>query len=179
MVNGCAGRAQADDSGADAPGTRTVVRPVAPDPRLGCSGHRRSAGAGSPHHRKMVGRLRRGRPGSPDLRAFRGFPPADKGMYGVFRQGHWVTSRLGLGSGQGSGSSQTRLQRRPLSNNHLSQSMPWRMTLTVRTGLPQGSRRLGAGVLGGVRRLPGRASAWPTGTGKPCGSLSKNASASA
>ena len=76
MVNGCAGRAQADDSGAGAPGTRTVVRPVAPDPRLGCSGHRRSAGAGSPHHRKMVGRLRRGRAQSPDLRAFRGFPPA-------------------------------------------------------------------------------------------------------
>ena len=67
-----------------------------------------------------------------------------------------MTSRLGLGSGQGSGSSQTRLQRRPLSSNRRSQSMPWRMmTLTVRTGLPQRSRRLGVGALGGVRRLPG------------------------
>ena len=66
-----------------------------------------------------------------------------------------MTSRLGLGSGQGSGSSQTRLQRRPRSSNRRSQSMPWRMMLTVRTGLPQGSRRLGADVLGGVRRLPG------------------------
>ena len=47
--------------------------------------------------------------------------------------------------GQGSGSSQTRLQRRPRSSNRRSQSMPWRMMLTVRTGLPQGSRRLGSG----------------------------------
>ena len=39
-----------------------------------------------------------------------------------------------LGWGQGSGSSQTRLQRRPLSSNRLSQSMPWRITLTVRAG---------------------------------------------
>ena len=74
-----------------------------------------------------------------------------------------MISRAGLGSGQGSGSSQTRFQSRPRSSNRLSQSMPWRMTLTVRTGLPQGSRRLGASVpvsstgqaLGGVRRLPG------------------------
>ena len=43
-------------------------------------------------------------------------------------------------AGQGSGSSQTRLQRRPLSSNRLSQSMPWRIPLTVRAGRLRGSR---------------------------------------
>ena len=38
MGNGCAGGAQAHDSGAGAPGTRTVVRPVAFDPKLDRSG---------------------------------------------------------------------------------------------------------------------------------------------
>ena len=58
-------------------------------------------------------------------------------FYGGTRRG---TSRLGLGSGQGSGSNQTRLQRRPLSSKRLSQSMPWRITLTVRAGRLLGSR---------------------------------------
>ena len=72
-----------------------------------------------------------------------------------FHVGAWrVISKSGLGSGQGSGSSHTRLQNRPWCSNRLSQAMPYRITLTVRTGLPQGSRRLGAGVLGGVRKLP-------------------------
>ena len=43
-----------------------------------------------------------------------------------------VTSRLDLGSGQGSGSSQTRLQKRPKCSKRLSQAMPWRITLTIR-----------------------------------------------
>ena len=63
------------------------------------------------------------------------------GMCMAIYGGTWrVTSRLGLGSGQGSGSSQTRFQRRPLSISHRSQSMPWRMTLTVRAGRLRGSR---------------------------------------
>ena len=56
-------------------------------------------------------------------------------MYGVFMRGHGgVTSRLDLGSGQGSGSSHTRLQNRPRCGNRLSQVMPCRITLTVRPG---------------------------------------------
>ena len=45
-----------------------------------------------------------------------------------------VTSRLDLGSGQGSGSSQTRLQSLPRCSERLSQAMPCRITLTVRPG---------------------------------------------
>ena len=48
-----------------------------------------------------------------------------------------MTSRLDLGSGQGSGSSHTRLQNRPRCSNRLSQTMPCRITLTVRPGLLQ------------------------------------------
>ena len=52
-----------------------------------------------------------------------------------FHVGAWrVTSRSDLGSGQGSGSSHTRLQNRPRCSNHLSQAMPYRITLTVRPG---------------------------------------------
>ena len=52
-----------------------------------------------------------------------------------FHVGAWrVTSMSGLGSGQGSGSSHTRLQNRPRCSNRLSQAMPYRMTLTVRPG---------------------------------------------
>ena len=52
-----------------------------------------------------------------------------------FHIGAWrVTSRSDLGSGQGSGSSHTRLQNRPRCSNHLSQAMPYRITLTVRPG---------------------------------------------
>ena len=85
---------------------------------------------------------------------------ADRGMYGVLCRGmagdlQVEPSRLGLGSGQGSGSSQTRLQSRPRCSNRRSQSMPCRITLTVRPGLCQGSRCLGDSALGGVRRLPG------------------------
>ena len=70
-----------------------------------------------------------------------GGSPPDRGRYGVFRRGPWrVTSRLSLGSGQGSGSSQTRLQRRPRSSNRRSQSMPYRITLTIRLGLCHGQR---------------------------------------
>ena len=66
-----------------------------------------------------------------------------------FHVGAWrVISKSGLGSGQGSGSSHTRLQNRPWCSNRLSQAMPYRITLTVRTGLAPGvagpgSRRLG------------------------------------
>ena len=60
------------------------------------------------------------------------------GLTGVcigFHVGAWrVTSRSDLGSGQGSGSSHTRLQNRPRCSNHLSQAMPYRITLTVRPG---------------------------------------------
>ena len=60
------------------------------------------------------------------------------GLTGVcigFHVGAWrVTSKSGLGSGQGSGSSHTRLQNRPRCSNRLSQAMPYRMTLTVRPG---------------------------------------------
>ena len=74
-----------------------------------------------------------------------------------------MISRLDLGLGQGSGSSQTRLQRRPLSSNRRSQSMPRRNTLTFRFGFCQllRCRADSAPVsstgqaLGGVRRLPG------------------------
>ena len=45
-----------------------------------------------------------------------------------------VTSRLDLGCGQGSGSSQTRLQSLPRCSERLSQAMPCRITLTVRPG---------------------------------------------
>ena len=42
-----------------------------------------------------------------------------------FHVGAWrVISKSGLGSGQGSGSSHTRLQNRPRCSNHLSQAMP-------------------------------------------------------
>ena len=58
-------------------------------------------------------------------------------VWGFHAGAWWVTSRLSLGSGQGSGSSQTRLQSRPRSSNRLSQSMPWRIALTVRPGLLQ------------------------------------------
>ena len=61
-----------------------------------------------------------------------------QGLTGVcigFHVGAWrVTSRSDLGSGQGSGSSHTRLQNRPRCSNHLSQAMPYRITLTVRPG---------------------------------------------
>ena len=66
-----------------------------------------------------------------------------------------MTSRLDLGCGQGSGSSQTRLQSRPWRSSRLSQSMPCRITLTVRPVRRQGLRCMRAGALGGVRRLPG------------------------
>ena len=57
------------------------------------------------------------------------------GMCMAIYGGTWrVTSRLGLGSGQGSGRSQTRFQRRSLSSNRRSQLMPWRITLTFRFG---------------------------------------------
>ena len=45
-----------------------------------------------------------------------------------------MISKLSLGSGQGSGSSHTRLQDRPRCSNRLSQAMPYRITLTVRPG---------------------------------------------
>ena len=46
-----------------------------------------------------------------------------------FHAGAWrVTSKLDLGSGQGSGSSHTRLQDRPWCSNRLSQVMPCRIT---------------------------------------------------
>ena len=66
-----------------------------------------------------------------------------------------MISRLDLGLGQGSGSSQTRLQRRPLSSNRRSQSMPRRNTLTFRFGFCQLLRCRADSALGGVRRLPG------------------------
>ena len=65
-------------------------------------------------------------------------PPRSSRLTGVcigFHVGAWrVTSRSDLGSGQGSGSSHTRLQNRPRCSNHLSQAMPYRITLTVRPG---------------------------------------------
>ena len=65
-------------------------------------------------------------------------PAPVKTLTGVcigFHVGAWrVTSRSDLGSGQGSGSSHTRLQNRPRCSNHLSQAMPYRITLTVRPG---------------------------------------------
>ena len=63
--------------------------------------------------------------------------------------------KLDLWLGQGSGSSQTRFQRRPLSINRSSQSMPRRNTLTFRFGFCQLLRCWGASDVGGVRRLPG------------------------
>ena len=66
-----------------------------------------------------------------------------------------MISTLGLGLGQGSGSSQTRFQRRPLSSNRRSQSMPWRITLTFRFGFCQLLRCRDDSALGGVLRLPG------------------------
>ena len=62
---------------------------------------------------------------------------------------------MGLGSGQGSGSSQPRSQRRPLSSNHHSQSMPCRITLTFRFGLCQLLRLRYSSASGSVPRLPG------------------------
>ena len=53
-----------------------------------------------------------------------------------------VISRLDLGSGQGSGSCHTRLQRRHRCSNRRSQVMPCRIILTVRPGLREGSRHL-------------------------------------
>ena len=74
-----------------------------------------------------------------------------------------MTSRLDLGSGQGSGSSQTRLQNRPRCSNRLSHVMPCRVTLTVRPGFSRLLRCVGASApvsstgqaLGGARKLPG------------------------
>ena len=67
-----------------------------------------------------------------------GTSPPRRRLTGVcigFHVGAWrVTSRSDLGSGQGSGSSHTRLQNRPRCSNHLSQAMPYRITLTVRPG---------------------------------------------
>ena len=67
-------------------------------------------------------------------------PPLTGVGMGFLRWDMTRISRLSLGSGQGSGSSQTRLQRRPLISNRRSQSIPWRITLTVRAGRLQGSR---------------------------------------
>ena len=68
----------ADDSGPGAPGTGTMVRPVASDSRLDLSGYRRGAGTGPAHHRQVGRCLRRGRPGGPDIRADRWCPPPSK-----------------------------------------------------------------------------------------------------
>ena len=54
-----------------------------------------------------------------------------------------VTFKLDLSSGQGSGSSHTRLQNRPRCNDRLSQEMPYRITLTVRPVRRQGLQCLG------------------------------------
>ena len=70
-----------------------------------------------------------------------------------------MTSRSDLGSGQGSGSSHTRLQNRPRCSNHLSQAMPYRITLTVRPGL------IPATAVSG-RQRPGRRS--QAAGGQPC-----------
>ena len=52
-----------------------------------------------------------------------------------FHGGEWqVMCIWGLGSGQGSGSSQTRRQSRPWYSNRRSQPTPYRITLTVLTG---------------------------------------------
>ena len=64
--------------------------------------------------------------------------PGDLSLTGVcmasYRGTSRVTSRLDLGCGQGSGSSQTRLQSLPRCSERLSQAMPCRITLTVRPG---------------------------------------------
>ena len=78
-------------------------------------------------------------------RVCKGF--SGRGMVGDFQ--------VGLGFRPGFGQQPDAAPEAALSSNRRSQSMPWRMTLTVRTGLPQRSRRLGVGALGGVRRLPG------------------------
>ena len=61
-------------------------------------------------------------------------PPRQGYVWGFYAGAWRVTSRLSLGSGQGSGSSHTRFQSRPRCRNRLSRAMPWRITLTVRTG---------------------------------------------
>ena len=54
--------------------------------------------------------------------------------------GRRMVCDLQVGLGLRPGFRQTRLQRRPLSSKRLSQSMPWRITLTVRGGRLPGSR---------------------------------------
>ena len=92
---------------------------------------RTSSDAGVPEWRP--GRYRSGEP-EPPLSGLLPLP-ALTGVCIGFHVGAWrVTSRSDLGSGQGSGSSHTRLQNRPRCSNHLSQAMPYRITLTVRPG---------------------------------------------
>ena len=71
-----------------------------------------------------------------DIVAAIGVPMAPAGVCMAFYGGtSRITSRLDLVSGQGSGSSQTRLQSLPRCSERLSQAMPCRNTLTVRPGL--------------------------------------------
>ena len=63
-------------SGAHAPGAGTLARALAVDARVDRLGYSRGIGAGSPHHRPVGRRLRRGRAGGFDVRAVRRFPPA-------------------------------------------------------------------------------------------------------
>ena len=76
MATGSQGFAPADDCGADAPGAGTVVRHVDAGPRLDGLDYGGGIGTGSPYHRTVGRRLRRGRSGSFDFRADWGVPPA-------------------------------------------------------------------------------------------------------
>ena len=108
---------------------------------------------------------------SPDHRACNSPTPPLTGVCKELLRRAWqVISKLGLGSGQGSGSSQTRLQRRPRCSNRRSQPMPCRITLTVRPGLPQGSRRFPL-----VTRHPARPAGSATGP-QPAGGVGHSSS---
>ena len=76
MAAGSQGFAPADDCGADAPGAGTVVRHADAGPRLDGLDYGGGIGTGSPYHRTVGRRLRRGRSGSFDFGADWGFPPA-------------------------------------------------------------------------------------------------------
>ncbi len=76
MGNGCQGCAQEADSGANASRAGTLARRLAADSGLDGFSRGGCSGTGSPYHRPVGCRLRRGRAWGLSFRAVRRFPPA-------------------------------------------------------------------------------------------------------